>query len=224
MIASGHQPNYLPWLGFFDKMRQCDVFVIEDNVQFEQQGFMNRNRVRTFDGVRWLTVPVKHIGRPLSIDEIEIANDAEPDWGRRHWRTLECNYSKAPFWDKYSDFFEGTYSREWQKLIDLNMHVIRGIMHFLKIDRRLVTASSLGVSAKGSELVLAQCKALGAKVHLSGIGGRNYLNLESFQSSGIEVIFQDFQYPVYPQLHGQFVPDLSVVDFLFCTGGETWGD
>jgi hypothetical protein len=107
-------------------------------------------------------------------------------------------------------------------LVDLNMHIIRGIMRFLKIERRLVMASSLGVSAKGSDLVLAQCKALGAKVHLSGIGGRDYLNLKSFQRSGIEVVFQDFQYPVYPQLHGQFVPNLSVVDFLFCTGA--WED
>ena len=222
MIASGHQPNYLPWLGFFDKMRQCDVFIIEDSVQFEQQGFMNRNRVKTFDGVKWLTVPVKHVGRFLPINEVEIGNESEPDWARRHWRTLKCNYSKAPFWDKYSDFFEEAYSKKWQRLVDLNMHLIRGIMRFLRIDRPLVMASSLCVSGKGSDLVLAQCKAVGAKVQLSGSGARSYLNLDTFERSGIEVVFQNFQHPVYPQLHGQFVPNLSVVDYLFCTGGRMW--
>jgi len=222
LIASGHQPNYLPWLGFFDKMVQCDVFIIEDIVQFEQQGFQNRNRVKTFHGVKWLTVPIEHVGKSLSINEIKIANNAESDWAKRHWLTLEYNYCKAPFWDKYSDFFEQTYSQKWTMLIDLNMYLIRGLMQFLKVEKPLVMASSLGVSGKGSELVLAQCKALGAKVHLAGIGGRDYLNLQRFEEEGIKVIFQDFQHPVYPQLHGEFVPNLSVVDYLFCTGGKMW--
>ena len=107
-------------------------------------------------------------------------------------------------------------------LIDLNVHLIRGLMGFLGLGKRLVTASSLGVSGKGSELVLAQCKALGASVHLSGVGGRGYLDLGRFEEEGVKVVFQDFQYPVYRQLHGGFVPDLSVVDYLFCVGAKPW--
>ena len=221
MIASGHQPNYLPWLGFFDKMLQCDVFLIADNVQFSVKDFQNRNKVKTFNGARWLTVPVEHVGKPLPINEVRIANYAG-NWARKHWVTLKCNYSGAPFWEKYSDFFEQTYSQEWTMLIDFNMHIIRGLMRFLKIEKPLVMASSLSVSGKGSELALAQDKAMGANVHLSGIGGRNYLNLKRFEEEGIKVVFQDFQYPVYPQLHGEFVPNLSVVDYLFCTGGKIW--
>jgi hypothetical protein len=203
-------------------MLQCDVFVIEDNVQFERQGFQNRNRVKTKDGVRWLTVPIEHVGKSMSINEVKIANTAEPDWADRQWLTLRHNYIGAPFWEKFEGFFEQTYSQRWTRLIDLNMHLIRGLMKPLKIEKPFVMASSLEVSGKKSELVLAQCKALGATVHLAGTGARDYLNLETFEKEGIKVIFQEFEHPVYPQLHGPFVPNLSVVDYLFCTGGKEW--
>ncbi len=223
-VVSGHQPNYLPWLGFFDKMLLSDVFIIEDNVQFEfqGQGFQNRNRVKTLNGVKWLTVPVEHVGRPMLISEVKIANKAEPKWAERHWLTLKYNYCKAAHWKEYCGFFEQTYSREWTMLIDLNMHIIKGLMTFLNLKTPLVMSSTLNVSGKGSDKALAESKALHAKTQLSGIGGKEYLNLESFKKEGIEVVFQDFRYPVYPQLCGAFVPNLSVVDYLFCVGAEPW--
>lgn len=222
LIVAGHQPNYLPWLGFFDKMLHCDVFIIEDNVQFERQGLTNRTRIKTTSGVRWLTVPTEHVGKSLPIDEIMIANEAEPKWAKRHWLTLKFNYCKAPYWEKYGGFFEQTYSQKWVRLIDLNMHFIKGLMKFLNIKKPLVMASSLGVSGEKNELVLAQCKALGATTQFSGIGARDYLDVQRFEEEGIKVVFQNFQHPVYPQLHGKFVPGLSVVDYLFCTGGKLW--
>lgn len=148
MIVAGHQPNYLPWIGFFDKMRRSDVFIIEDNVQFEHQGFTNRNRIMTSDGVRWLSVPIEHENKPLLINEVKIANNSESDWGKRHWLTLKHNYSKAPYWSEFSDFFESTYQREWSLLIDLNMHLIKGIMGFLKIDKPLVWVLRLVLKEK----------------------------------------------------------------------------
>jgi len=104
----------------------------------------------------------------------------------------------------------------------LNMHLIRGIMRFLDVDRRLVMASSLDVSGKRNELLVAQCNAVGAETYLSGAGGRAYLDTKLFADAGISVVFQDFKYPVYSQLYGDFVSDLSVVDYLFCTGGRGW--
>jgi len=222
MIVAGHQPNYLPWLGFFDKMVQCDVFVVEDCVQFERQGFENRNRVKIRQGVIWLTAPVEHVGKGLLINEARIANAAEPRWAERHWMTLKQNYHKAPFWEKYQGFFEQAYGRRWELLIDLNVHLIKGVMRFLGIEKRLVMASSLGAGGNKAELVLNQCKALGATVLLAGSGAREYLRPGDFEEKGIKVVFQDFKYPVYEQLHGAFVPDLSVIDYLFCTGGEPW--
>ena len=220
-ILAGHQPNYLPWLGFFDKMVQCDIFIIEDNVQFERQGWENRNKIKTVDGVKWLTVPVEHKGKNMPINEVRIANKAE-DWAKRNWLMLKHNYCKAHYWDEFCGFFEHTYNQKWEMLIDLNMHLIKELMRFLRIEKPLVMASSLGVSGNKSELLIAQCKALRADVQLSGIGAKDYLNLNRFKEEGINVVFQDFQYPIYPQLHGEFVPNLSVVDYLFNTGGARW--
>jgi hypothetical protein len=195
MIVAGHQPNYLPWLGFFDKMLQCDIFIIEDCVQFEKQGFTNRNRIKTFQGVKWLTVPVEHSGESSPINKVVIANRAKLDWPKQHWLMLKHNYSRAPFWEKFSDFFEQTYNRKWMRLIDLNMHLIKGLMKFFSINKPLIMASSLDASGQKSELVLAQCKALGATTLLSGVGARYYLDLQRFEEEGIKVVFQDFQCP-----------------------------
>ncbi len=126
----------------------------------------------------------------------------------------------APYWKKYSGFFEETYNKKWEFLIDLNMHLIKGIMKFLSIDKPLVMASSLGICEKKSELILNQCKAFKANIQLAGAGAQAYLNVERFEDEGIRVVFQDFEYPVYRQLYGEFVPNLSVVDYLFCTGGS----
>ena len=221
MIVAGHQPNYLPYLGFFDKMRRADIFIIEDNVQFERQGFTSRNKVMTADGVRWLTVPIEHANKPLLINEVKVANNAEPSWERKHWLTLKHSYCKAPFWSEYSDFFRKTYEREWTMLIDLNMHLIKGIMRFLDIEKPLVYSSSLSATGKKSELIVAQCKEVGANVQLAGKGCKNYIDQPLFQKEGIKLIFQEFKHPQYPQTCAGFVPNLSVVDFLFCTGAKS---
>lgn len=222
MIVAGHQPNYLPWLGFFDKMRRSDLFIIEDNVQFERQGFTNRNKIMTVDSVRWLSVPVEQANKSLSINEVRIANRGEPKWGSRHWLTLKHSYCKAPYWRDYYDFFEDTYEREWTMLIDLNMHLIKGIMSFLKIDKPLVMGSSLDAKGKKTELIIAQCKTVGANVQLAGNGGREYIDHKRFEEEGIKLIFQEFERPVYTQTREGFISNLSVVDYLFCTGGKKW--
>jgi hypothetical protein len=222
LIVAGHQPNYLPWLGFFDKIRQCDVFIIEDNVQYEQQGFTNRNKIKTEQGQRWLTVPIEHVGKRIPINEVRISSTAEPRWAERHWLTLKFNYCRAPFWNQYCDFFEETYKQKWTKLIDLNIHLIKGIMVFLKIDKPLVMASTLGVEGKKGESVIAKTKALGGTTQLSGQGAKEYLNPNRFVEEGIALKYQDFVYPTYQQLFGDFIPNLSVVDYLFCTGARDW--
>ena len=219
LIVAGHQPNYLPWLGFFDKMLNSDVLIIEDNIQYEKRGFTNRNKIKVQNQSVWFTVPVEHAGDRQLINQVRISNKAESDWKRRHWLNLKYHYCNAPSWGKYSDFFEETYSKDWTLLIDLNMHLIKGIMGFLGIDTPLIMASSIGVSGKKSELVLAQCKAVGANVHLAGTGAREYLDVKRFEEEGIKVVFQDFQHPIYQQPHGEFIPNLSVVDYLFCVGG-----
>jgi hypothetical protein len=222
IVTSGHQPNYLPYLGYFDKMAQCDVFVIQDNVQYARHDFQNRNRIKTAKGPTWLSVPIEHVGDTVPFKEIRIAKLLVSEWGLHHWRVLQQNYSMAPYWKLYSDFFEQIYSQKWENLLDVNFELIKGIMKFLKIKTSLVMASSLKASGKSSNMILSQCKAVGADVYLSGIGGRAYLDVPLLESSGIKVVFQDFHHPTYNQLYGDFVPNLSVVDYLFCYGGDNW--
>jgi hypothetical protein len=222
MIVAGHQPNYLPWLGFFDKMKRADVFIIEDNVQFERQGFTSRNRVLTADGVRWLSVPVEHANKPLPINQVRIANKGKPSWGRKHWLTLKHGYCKAPYWNDYASFFEETYEQEWRLLIDLNMHLIKGIMKFLSIDKPLILSSRLKARGKKTELIVAQCKEVGADIQLAGDGCHNYIDKELFKQEGIRLIFQNFRQPIYRQIGDGFVSNLSVVDYLFCNGAKPW--
>jgi hypothetical protein len=222
MIVAGHQPNYLPYLGFFDKIRRSDVFIIEDNVQFERQGFTNRNRILTVDGVRWLTVPIKHANKPLLINEVQIANHGEPSWGRKHWLTLKHSYCKTPYWNDYQDFFKETYESEWDRLIDLNMHFIKGIMGIYKINKPMVMSSTLAAKGKKTELIVAQCREVGAEVQLAGNGCKNYIEQDLFTDQGIKLVFQDFVQPVYTQNRTRFVPNLSVVDYLFCVGAKSW--
>lgn len=218
MIAAGHQPNYLPWLGFFDKMSKCDVFIIEDDLQFVYHEFHNRNKIKTLNGTKWLTVPVREGRKRKKFSEICVAN--EKKWSNRHWLTLKNNYGKSPYWKEFCNFFEGTYEKKWNKLIDLNLYLIKGIMDFLNIETKLVLASSLNVSGKKNDLLIAQCKALGAKTYLSGVGAQTYLDADEFEREEINVVFQEFEYPTYPQLWGEFVPNLSVVDYLFCAGSK----
>jgi hypothetical protein len=222
MIVAGHQPNYLPWLGFFDKIRRSDIFIIEDNVQFERQGFTNRNRVLTADGVRWLSVPIEHVNKPLLIKDVRIANKGEPRCGQKHWLTIKHGYCKAPYWSRFSGFFEDTYQREWDLLIDLNMHLIMGIMRFLDIDKPLVLSSSLAAQGKKSELIVAQCKEVGADVQLAGNGCLDYIDSGLFKSQGIKLVFQEFTHPIYQQGGRVFVPNLSVIDYLFWNGKKAW--
>jgi hypothetical protein len=222
MIVAGHQPNYLPWLGFFDKMRRSDVFIIEDDVQFERQGFTSRNRIMTADGVRWITVPIEHANKPLLVNEVKVANKAEPDWKQRHYLTLKHNYCKAPYWSEFADFFEETYQKDWSMLIDLNIHLIKGVMGFLKIETPLMLSSSIGAKGKKTELIIAQCKKVGAEVQLAGNGCKDYIDKSRFEQEGIKLVFQEFSHPRYTQTCAGFVPNLSVVDYLFCTGGKSW--
>jgi len=221
-IVAGHQPNYLPWLGFFDKMRQCDIFIIEDTVQFEYHGFTNRNRIKSTSGPVWLTVPVEAGHSRQAIAQIKIANNADRRWRMRHYGTLHANYATALHWKKYRDFFKYVYERTWDSLLELNIFVIKEIMRVLKTDCQLVMASSLDVHGQKDRLLIEQCKKLGAGLYLSGVGAKNYLDPKRFADEGISVAFQDFTYPTYPQLHGPFIPNLSVVDYLLCMEDYDW--
>lgn len=215
MIVAIHQPQYLPWLGYFDKMDQADVFVLLDNVQFKKNEWQNRNRIKTARGWQWITVPVLH-HFPSPLMEIRINQDVP--WERKHLQALATNYSRAPYFQKHKDFFVETYSQRWERLVDINMHVIRYMARALGINTPLVLASELPTVEDPTERLIIICRHLKAKAYLSGRDGARYMQTYRFAEEGIRLLFQDFHHPVYPQLYSDFVPQLSAIDLLFNCG------
>ncbi|MCH7805266.1 MAG: WbqC family protein, partial [Acidobacteria bacterium] len=152
MIVTGHQPNYLPYPGFFEKIARADLFIIVDNVQFVKRGpfgWIHRNKVRTEKGWDWLTVPVLTKGKfTQSIRETRI-NGAQP-WARKHWRTIEWNYRKAPHFGKYADGLRTIFDRKWEWIWELNVELIHLIMGWLEIKTPVKIASEMGVEGQAT--------------------------------------------------------------------------
>ncbi len=221
MIATIHQPEYLPWIGFFSKMLNSDIFVLLDNVQFEKNNFQNRNRVRTKDGWIWLTVPVITKGKSFQrIDEVEIDNLRNLTWQKKHFTALELNYSKAQFFREHKEFFKELYTKPWNKLTELNETIIKYIKEQLELKTRVVKVSELKAEGKSTELLIDILKKLNATTYLSGSHGKGYMDLPRFNEEGISVIFNEFEHPSYKQIYEPFIPAMSIVDMLFTQGKE----
>lgn len=199
-----------------------DIFVLLDNVPYSKNDFQNRNRIRTSgtdNGWCWLTVPVLTKGRfGQSINEVEI-NNADIAWRKRCWNSIRYNYTRAKHFNEYKDFFLDLYLvKSWDKLADLNIYIIEHLKQVLEIDVKLVPASNLSISGSGTELLLEICQELGAETYISGRFGKDYLNEELFNRQGIQVVYQEFQHPKYPQVYEPFIPNLSVIDLSFNCG------
>jgi hypothetical protein len=223
MIVSIHQPHFLAWLGYWDRMRQSDLFVLLDHVQFERQNYQNRVMIKTGHGPQWLIVPVHQRSRSESILEKRIDNQGH---GRHHWArrvvlTLEHAYRGAPFFEPWGAQLRELLLRPWENLIDLNLALIEWLRAALDIQTPMVRSSQLGVTGAKSELVLSICRAAGASVFLGGLGAsREYVDPESFRRAGIGLSWQSFRHPRYPQHPApqQFVEGLSALDLLFNCG------
>jgi len=215
-----HQPQYLPWLLYFDKIDRADTFVYLDDVQYQKDGFQNRNQIKSSQGKQWLTVPVIHdFGQKIS--EVEINN--REHWRDKHWKSLKYKYSKAEYFDQISEKLNPIYNSSWEKLVKLNIETTNLLIDLLNIEVDLLRSSNLEVNGRGSEKVLNICKSLEADTYISGQGGKDYLSLGNFGSAGINVVFQEYNYPEYTQLYMSqgFIPELSVVDLLFNCGPDS---
>ncbi|MFB6356667.1 MAG: WbqC family protein [bacterium] len=224
MIICGHQPNFLPYAGFFHKMMNCDRFVLVDNVEFVGKGefgWIHRNKIRIHNkDEHWLTVPVLQKGRyHQDINEVEINND-EP-WRRKHWKAIYLNYKDAPYFDNYADELEQIYEQEWEKLVNLNIRLLKWARNCLNIDVPMTVSSDEGITGESTQLVINLTKDLGGDRYLSGMHGRDYLDRELIEQSDVTVEFQDYEPVEYPQQQDGFVPYLSIVDILFNCGPDS---
>ncbi len=219
MILAAHQPAYLPWLGYLDKIARADVFVFMDTVQFEKNSFINRNRIKTPQGPQWLTVPVKtkgHLSATLRTMEV----DDTQRWRDKHVRSIAMNYRRAPHFEHCFPQLQQLLSLAEHSLAELCWRQMAFWLRELGIGTRAVRASELPVTGTKSALVLAYCRHFGASRYISGILGRDYLLESEFAAAGVSIEFQEYRHPIYPQLWGEFLPCMSIVDaWLNCGPG-----
>lgn len=224
MIVSIHQPNYLPWLGFFDKIKRSDVFVVFDDVQFPRgkKHFGHRNQIKTQNGTKWLSVPIKNKSDMVSFNDTIINYDT--DWQEEHCHQLELWYGKTNnFLDYYGQIRE-IIQTEYNSLTQLSMELIKYFMRELKIDTQIVYSSSISsLGLTGSDKIMNILENLNTTDYItgSGPGSERYIDEEEFKKRNINLHWQDYECKKYNQLFGDFVPYLSIVDLLFNHGTKS---
>lgn len=217
-VVAIHQPNYLPWMGYFHKMLNCDVFVYADSVQLSAKSVSHRNKIKCSTGTLLLSVPLAL--KRVPFNQVLIYN--ENDWAERHYQTFQHCYARSRYWSDYKERFRDIYSKKWEKLIDLNLEIINLIRDVLNIKTYTVLESQLAnLQGRKSEEIINICQELNADVYLSGQGARVYNDQAAFRQHGIELRYQQFIHPTYPQLWGEFVDKLSIVDLIFNCGPKS---
>jgi len=212
-----HQPNFLPWPGFFHKWMSADVMVLLDTVQYEKNEWQNRNRIKTASGAQWITVPVNY-RYPQKIKEVMIADRR---WVHKVCSSIEQSYAKAPYFKTYWPSVREALNSDYSRLKDLNMALIRLIGDAVGCTSPLWLASEFEADhTDPTERLIQLCIAVKGDAYLSGQEGRTYLQWERFAQSELALYFQQIEAPEYSQLHGDFVPYLSVLDMLFNTGTD----
>ena len=220
------QSNYIPWKGYFDLIHDVDLFVFYDDVQFTKNDWRHRNRVKTAQGVQWLSVPAgSDLGQ--TICEVELPDTR---WQARHWRTLQQNYGRCEHFARYRDYFEHVYlGTMWHSLSALNQALIRHIAReFLGIGTEFADSRSYAASGHKLDRLLDLAGQAGASCYLSGPAAKDYIVPERFAERGIELLWKDYGgYPDYPQRFPPFEHSVSVLDLLFNVGPQAphyiWG-
>jgi len=218
-IVAIHQPQFIPWIPYFDKILQSDIFVLLDDVQFQKNGLQNRNRIKGPGGPQWITVPVVHaFGQ--RIRETRIAS---PRAIEKHWRTIRQCYSNSAFFREILPLIADCLQSSTDMLNELNCCIIENILGYIGYQGNVYRQSSLHIEGRSNDLLLSICRYLGANCYLAGQGSKAYLQRELFAQSGIDVIFQNYRLPHYNQLFERagFFADLSVIDLLFNEGDRS---
>lgn len=214
-----HQPEFLPWLGFFDKISQADLYVVLDNVQFEKNYFQNRNKIRISNGWTYISVPIDKSTLTKNIKDVKIAY--LPKWKQKAEKTITQNYRKAAFFEQFAPDLFNILHKNQAFLMSLNIEIIQFLFSAVKIKTPLIFASDISnTNLKSTNLLLDICKNTGADIYLSGPSGRDYLETEKF--SEIALKFHSFTHPTYQQQFADFLPYMSGIDLLFNYGADNF--
>jgi hypothetical protein len=212
-----HQPNYLPWVGYFHKIHVSDTFVFFDDVEYSSRSWINRNKIKTPDGWTWLTVPVR-VSSVDRINEVEI-DDNQP-WQEEHRKSIQRNYGKADYFDEFKEVLFSAYEDDWRYLHELNIHLIKTVSEELGFECDFVRCSELDVEGSSTRLLINVCEELGADEYFSGEGGKDYMEENMFDERGVELTYQNIDHPEYPQRFDGFESHMSFVDMVFNIGTE----
>lgn len=221
MRVAIHQPHYLPWLGYVAKWDAADLFILLDTVQYEKNGWQNRNRIKTRDGPRWLTVPVSRAPLGTLIRDVRV--DTAQPWRARHLRTIEQAYAGASHFARYHGALQAFYRGECDRLAPLAAASAEWLVRAFGVRAPVTLASELSAPPAGTDpsaRLVTLCRAVGADTYLAGRDSAAYMDLAPFRAAGIAVEAQHYEHPVYAQLHGEFVPLLSALDLLLMHGDE----
>jgi hypothetical protein len=211
-----HQPNYIPWIGFFQKIAQADVFVILDTADFTKNGIIHRNKIRTKEGWMWLTIPIENKYKEVSIKDVQLPEDSA--WWGRHWRLIIGNYGRAKCFIEHKEFFEKIFSeKKYAKLQELNEAIIFYLFKCFNIHPKIIRSSELklDISLAKTDLNIELVKQAGGNVYISGMGGKEYIEIEKFEKEGIELKYFEFRPFTYQQRWEGFEPNMSALDLLF---------
>jgi hypothetical protein len=212
-----HQPNYLPWIGLFHKIYTSDKFVFLDNVEYTAGSWFNRNKIKTNHGWMWLTVPV-HSNHEEEIQDATI--DTSKRWQKKHKKSITIQYTNAEYSDELDTFLDTIYEDDWENMSTLNMQIIKELSDEIGLETEFIRASDLGVTGSSTELLIDICEKTNSDTYFSGQGGKDYMEEELFGQNGIELIYQNVDYPEYEQCHGEFIPKLSIIDTILNIGIE----
>jgi len=221
LICAIHQLHYMPWIRYIHKMACADVFVVLDDIQYNKNGWQNRNRIKGPQGPFLLTVPV-HGGYQQTLDEVRVDNRGR--WAGKHAKALRMNYESAGFYAEHEGFLSSVYSRRWGRLNDINWEMLRYLASALGLRARMVRSSELGTEGDATERLVSICRAVGADTYVTGAYAvKVYLDVPLMERAGLRLLYQRFECPEYPQRYeaSGFVPDLSIWDMLLMCGPRT---
>jgi hypothetical protein len=213
-----HQPDFAPYLGFFQRLLISHQFIILDDVKFIRDGWQHRDRIKSKYGPTWLTLSMRRGSHQQLINEVELSE--APEWIDSNLNLLRECYGKARYFAEVLPRVEGIYRADHRLMIDFNCALLDLALEYFDITIPISRASEHNVNATSSARLLALVQARQGDAYLTGTGSRDYLNEEIFRSAGVRVVWQDFKHPVYPQLHGDFEPMLSCLDVLFNCGRD----
>lgn len=216
------QPSYIPWRGFFHQVYKADVFVFYDDVQFDKHGWRNRNRIKTHQGTRWLTIPVTTQDTPLHETLINcVMIDNKQPWSRKHWMTIQQSYSKAPFFKDHAPLLEEVYRSPSDNLAEFNINLTIALARELGINHtEFVRSSNLHAPGKKTDRLIEILKEVGATHYISGPAAKNYLEEEKLAAEGISLEYMVYDYPEYEQLYPPYDPFVSILDLILMTGPQ----